>query len=418
MENTITIGRRVIINRQKIIVRTSIIGIIANLALAAFKAAVGLLANSISVTLDAVNNLSDALSSVITIIGAKLSVKPADKKHPLGYGRIEYLSSMIIALIILYAGISAAIESVKKIITPETPDYSATSLIIIAVAVVVKIVLGTYVSRVGKKVNSDSLAASGKDALMDSIISASVLVAAVIYLIWGVSLEAYLGVVISLFIIKTGLEILRETISQILGERIDSEVSRQIKEELCTYDGVSGAYDLILHSYGPDQRRMTAEIYQKHNVALTGISIYSVDLSDPETDALFHQVHDEVMADENILQIHGFTLDKRLRDVDAFLFHGTILCTTCYFQVSCTPTSRTVYRIMAQPKHININAYVDSITARYGSIFDSKPGSYQWMSPAEAVMLITPDGVDPTLVIIDAQGYALFKEERDAYKLR
>ena len=162
--------------------RTSIIGIIANLALAAFKAAVGLLANSISVTLDAVNNLSDALSSVITIIGAKLSVKPADKKHPLGYGRIEYLSSMIIALIILYAGISAAIESVKKIITPETPDYSATSLIIIAVAVVVKIVLGTYVSRVGKKVNSDSLAASGKDALMDSIISASVLVAAVIYI--------------------------------------------------------------------------------------------------------------------------------------------------------------------------------------------------------------------------------------------
>ena len=333
IRKTIAIGRRVIIDRQKIIVRTSIIGIIANLALAAFKAAVGLLSRSISVTLDAVNNLSDALSSVVTIIGAKLSVKPADKKHPLGYGRVEYLSSMIIALIILYAGISAGIESVKKIITPEAPDYSATSLIIIAVAVVVKIVLGTYVSRVGKKVNSDSLAASGKDALMDSIISASVLVAAVIYLIWGISLEAYLGVVISLFIIKAGFEILRETISQILGERIDSEVSRHIKADLCAYDGVNGAYDLILHSYGPDQligsvhievdhtitapeldaleRRMTAEIYQKHNVALTGISIYSVDLSDPETDALFHQVHDEVMADENILQIHGFMLDKK-----------------------------------------------------------------------------------------------------------
>ncbi|HBE15394.1 MAG TPA: cation transporter, partial [Ruminococcaceae bacterium] len=242
-----------LINRQKIIVRTSIIGIVANIALAAFKAAVGLLANSISVTLDAVNNLSDALSSVITIIGAKLSVKPADKKHPLGYGRVEYLSSMIIALIILYAGISAGIESIKKIITPEAPDYSAVSLIIIAVAVVVKIVLGTYVSRVGKKVNSDSLAASGKDALMDSIISASVLVAAVIYLIWGISLEAYLGVVISLFIIKAGFDILRETISQILGERIDSEISQQIKAELCAYDGVNGAYDLILHSYGPDQ---------------------------------------------------------------------------------------------------------------------------------------------------------------------
>lgn len=319
-------------NRQKIIVRTSVIGILANVFLAGFKAAVGLLANSISVVLDAVNNLSDALSSVITIIGAKLSVKPADKKHPLGYGRIEYLSSVIIAVIVLYAGISAAVESVKKIITPEQPDYSAVSLIIIAVAVIVKIGLGTYVSRTGKKVSSDSLVASGKDALMDSIISGSVLLAAVIYLIWGVSLEAYLGVIISLFIIKSGFEILRETISRILGERIDSELSKEIKRELCTYEGVSGAYDLILHSYGPDklvgsvhievpdtmnavaldvlERRITTDIYQKFGVALMGISVYAVNLSDPETDQLFHQVEEEVLSHEHVLQIHGFTLDK------------------------------------------------------------------------------------------------------------
>ena len=320
-------------DRQKIIVRTSVIGILANVFLAAFKAAVGLLANSISVVLDAVNNLSDALSSVITIIGAKLSVKPADKKHPLGYGRIEYLSSVIIAVIVLYAGISAAVESVKKIITPEAPDYSTVSLIIIAVAVLVKILLGTYVSRTGRKVNSDSLIASGKDALMDSIISASVLVAAVIYLIWGVSLEAYLGVIISIFIIKSGFEILRETISRILGERIDSELSKEIKKDLCAYDEVKGAYDLILHSYGPDKligsvhievdehmtapaldvlgRRITADIYEKHGVALTGISIYAINLSDPETDKLFHQVEKDVMAHEHVLQIHGFTLDKK-----------------------------------------------------------------------------------------------------------
>lgn len=325
-------GEAVIINREKTIIRTSVIGIIANVFLAAFKAAVGLFSNSIAVVLDAVNNLSDALSSVITIIGAKLSVKPADRKHPLGHGRVEYLTSMIIAVIIMYAGITAAIESVKKIITPETPDYSATSLIIIAVAVVVKILLGTYVSKVGKKVKSDSLTASGKDALLDAVISSSVLVAALIYVIWGVCLEAYLSVVISLYIIWSGFGILRETVSQILGERIDAKISRQIKQELCTYDGVNGAYDLILHSYGPDQligsvhievdhtitapeldvleRRMTAEIYEKFGIALTGISIYSVDLSDPETDTLFHQVHDKVMEDENILQIHGFMLDK------------------------------------------------------------------------------------------------------------
>ena len=319
-------------DRQKVIVRTSIIGILANLFLAGFKAAVGLIANSISVVLDAVNNLSDALSSVITIIGAKLSTKPADKKHPLGYGRIEYMSAIIISAIVLYAGITALIESIKKIITPEKPDYGTVALVIIAVAVLVKIVLGTFVSRTGKKVNSDSLIASGKDALMDAVISASVLVAAVIYLIWGVSLEAYLGVIISGFIIKSGIDMLRESISRILGERIDSELSREIKDALSEYEGVSGAYDLILHSYGPDtligsvhievdesftapeldtlERKMTVDIYHRFGVVLTGISIYSVNLSDPETDELFHAVHDEVMGYEEVLEIHGFHLNK------------------------------------------------------------------------------------------------------------
>ena len=319
-------------DRQKVIVRTSIIGILANLFLAGFKAAVGLLANSISVVLDAVNNLSDALSSLITIIGAKLSTKPADKKHPLGYGRIEYMSAITISVIILYAGITALIESIKKIITPEKPDYTAVSLIIIAVAVLVKIILGIYVSRKGKSVNSDSLVNSGKDALFDAIISTSVLVAAVIYLIWGVSLEAYLGVIISLFIIKSGIDMLRESISRILGERIDSELSKQIKDELKTYDGVNGAYDLVLHSYGPEkligsvhievdeamtapqldslERKMTADIYQKHGVILEGISIYSVNLSDSETNELFHAVRDEVTAYEQVLQLHGFHFDK------------------------------------------------------------------------------------------------------------
>lgn len=319
-------------DRQKLIIRTSIIGILANIMLAGFKAAIGLLANSISIVLDAVNNLSDVLSSVITIIGAKLSAKPADRKHPLGHGRVEYLSALVIGIIVLYAGVTAMVESVKKIITPEVPDYSAVTLVIVGAAVAVKILLGLFFIRNGKKANSDSLNASGKDALMDSIISASVLVAAVIYLIWGVSLEAYLGVIISLFILKAGFDVLRGTISQILGERIDAELSLAIKDDLSTYEGVSGAYDLILHAYGPDrligsvhievpdtmtapeldslERRMTADIYAKHNVILTGISIYSVNLSDPETDKLFHAIHNEVMENEHVLQMHGFSLDK------------------------------------------------------------------------------------------------------------
>ena len=324
-------------NREKVIVRTSIIGILANAFLAAFKAGVGLLSNSISIVLDAVNNLSDALSSVITIVGAKLSNRPADKKHPLGHGRIEFLTAVAIAVLVLYAGVTSLIESIKKIISPETADYSAVGLIIIAVAVLVKVVLGLYVQKTGKRVNSDALINSGKDALMDSIISLSTLVAAGIYLIFGVSLEAYLGVIISLIIIKAGFDMLREGLSDIIGIRVDSELSTGVKEALCEHEEVKGAFDLILHSYGPDkligsvhievrgdmtaveldnlERKLQADIYERFGVILTGVSVYAVDLDDEETDTLFHQVHDTVMAYDHVLQIHGFNLDKESKVV-------------------------------------------------------------------------------------------------------
>ena len=165
-------------NRDKIIIRTSVIGILANVLLAGFKALIGIVSHSIAVLLDAVNNLSDALSSIITIVGTKLSGRLPDKKHPLGYGRIEYLSAMVVSGIVLYAGITSAVESVKKIIHPEQPDYSVVSLVIIAVAVAVKIALGRYVKAQGKKVNSGSLVASGSDAMFDAILSASVLACA------------------------------------------------------------------------------------------------------------------------------------------------------------------------------------------------------------------------------------------------
>ncbi|MBR0538130.1 MAG: cation transporter, partial [Clostridia bacterium] len=192
--------------RSRLIVRTSVTGIVTNVLLAGVKAAVGLLAHSIAVVLDAVNNLSDALSSVVTILGAKLAGKRPDKKHPLGYGRIEYLSAMIVSALVLYAGITSLVESVKKIISPEESDYSVLSLVLIGVAVAVKIVLGRYVTAQGKKAESASLIASGKDALFDAVLSSSVLVCAVIRLTTGLALEPYVGIVISGFIIKAGIE--------------------------------------------------------------------------------------------------------------------------------------------------------------------------------------------------------------------
>ena len=240
-------------NRERVIVKTSVIGIVTNLLLVGFKAFVGLVSNSIAVILDAVNNLSDALSSVVTIIGAKLGAKQPDKKHPLGYGRIEYLSSMIVAALVLYAGITSLVESVKKIIHPEAADYSTVSLIIIGVAVIVKLVLGLYVKKQGKKVSSGALEASGSDALFDAILSSSVLASAVVYLIWGVSLEAYVGVVIAGFIIKAGIEMMIETLNDIIGKREDAETTKGLKEIICAEENVLGAYDVTLFNYGPNK---------------------------------------------------------------------------------------------------------------------------------------------------------------------
>ena len=320
------------ISRDRIIIRTSIIGILTNVFLAAFKAFVGLASNSIAIVMDAVNNLSDAASSIITIVGTKLAGREADRKHPFGYGRIEYLSAMVISFLVLYAGITALVESVKKIIHPDTPDYSASTLIIVAVAVVVKIVLGRYVKHVGEKVNSDSLVNSGEDATLDSVISASTLLAAGIYLIFHISLEAWLGAVIAAVIIKSGIGMLRETLSKILGERADAQLVLDIKKTIRSIPGISGAYDLVLHNYGPDSyngsvhievpdtlsadeldkltRKVYTEVYHKHNVILTGVGVYALNTKDPEAAAARDKIARLVTENPHVLQMHGFFMDR------------------------------------------------------------------------------------------------------------
>lgn len=323
--------------REKAIVKTSLVGILTNLLLVGFKAFVGLVSNSIAVILDAVNNLSDALSSVVTIIGAKLGAKQPDKKHPLGYGRIEYLSSMIVAALVLYAGITSLVESIKKIIHPEAADYSTVAIIIISVAIAVKLVLGMYVKRQGKKVNSGALSASGSDALFDAVLSASVLASAIIFLVTGVSLEAYVGVVIAGFIIKAGIEMMIETLNDIIGKREDAETTGQLKQIICDEEDVLGAYDVVLFNYGPNKnygsvhvelpdtlsvddvdrisRRIQADVFKRTGIILTGISVYSFNTSGDEAAQMRTAIRDAVMSHDWALQMHGFYADTENKTV-------------------------------------------------------------------------------------------------------
>ena len=329
--------------REKEIIKVSIIGIIANLFLAAFKVVIGSLTNSIAITLDAVNNLSDVLSSIITIIGTRIASRKPDKKHPLGHGRVEYLSAGLIAIIVLYAGITSLVESVKKILNPSEPEYTTVALIIVAVAVVVKLVLGSYVKSKGKKLNSDSLVASGEDARLDAVISASTVVAALIYIFWGVSLESYLAALISLVIIKAGYEMISETLSEIIGERIDKDVIDELKQTIMEFEDVYGVYDVVLHNYGPDtligslhievldtytagqldelERHLMKAAYDKNNIILAGISVYARNSKDDRAKKDFEKVRHLVMSHKYVLQMHGFYInyEEKIMNFDIIL---------------------------------------------------------------------------------------------------
>lgn len=317
-------------SRDRQIVRASLVGVGANVLLAAFKAFAGLLAHSIAIVLDALNNLSDALSSVITIVGMKLAALPADKKHPFGHGRAEYLSAILIAGLVLAAGVSALVESVKKIFHPEPADYSVLTLVIVAAAIVVKLLLGRYTQRVGRATKSDSLIASGADATFDAVISASTLVAAVVTMIWKVSVDGYLGAVIAIVIVRAGVEMLRDTLSEILGQRADIALSRAIKEAVAAHPGALGAYDLILHNYGPEKmigsvhvgvydtmtarelhkltRDIQLDIAEQFNIFLT-VGFYAVNTANDNAAAVQKAAYEYALAQPYVLKVHGFYMD-------------------------------------------------------------------------------------------------------------
>ena len=319
-------------NRSQKIIRTSIIGIIANVLLATFKAVVGILASSVAIVMDAVNNLSDALSSVITIIGTKLSERPADREHPFGFGRIEYFSAIIIAVIVLSAGITSLIESVKKIFDPTEPSYTTVTLMVIVVAIIVKLMLGQYVKRQGQQLKSDALIDSGSDALFDAVITLATLVSAGIMLLWQVSLDGILGALISVVIIKAGIEMLASPVNELLGTSISADCAKQIQKEVSDYEGVHGVYDLILHNYGPDvkigslhinvydtmsahdihglTRKISTCMYEKYGIIMT-IGVYAIATGENKRAELQAKVMQTLTDHKDIVQVHGFYYSEK-----------------------------------------------------------------------------------------------------------
>ena len=322
-------------NRDKQIIKASYIWIITNIVLVIFKAIVWFLSNSIAIILDAVNNLSDVVSSVITIIWTKLSAKKPDKEHPYWHGRIEYFASVIIAVIILTAWLAAFKESIEKIIHPEETNYTIVTLAVVLVGVFVKIFLWRYVKNQWKKLNSGSLIASGTDAISDSVLSLSTFIAALISIFFNIWLEWYLWVIISIFIIKAAYEILKDTINEMIGIRADSELTQKLRSKIQDFDEVLWVYDLALHSYGPNKiiwtahiqvrddmtakeiHRLTREIivnvYNKLWIVMT-IWIYASNDS-WEYGKIKNELMNIIKKHDKILQVHGFYVDETTKTV-------------------------------------------------------------------------------------------------------
>ena len=318
--------------RDGIIVTTSSLGIVANLLIAGTKIIIGLISSSIAIISEGVNNAGDALSSVLTLIGAKLAKKHPDEKHPFGYGRIEYISGLVIAVIILVTGIELLISSVKLIFAPEELSISYIALGLVAFSAVIKFFLGIYTIKMGKKADSTALEAVGADCRADSFASIITIVSALVFLIFKLNVDAYAGVLISFLIIKAGFDALRETLSEILGRPGDEELAANIYKEIRNTDGILAAADMMLHNYGPDawsgsvnveidHDKTVGEIYKflhdlqlriMHEYKVTMVfGVYAVDYDGEYIKGLRKTIADFIGPLENVKSFHAVYIDEQ-----------------------------------------------------------------------------------------------------------
>ena len=236
------------------------VGIICNLLLSVMKLIIGTISNSVSITADATNNISDAGSSIVTLVGFRLSGKPADKDHPYGHARIEYISSLIISFLILLIGCSIFKESVTKIFNPEESLFNIATVIVLVASILVKLWLSVFNKFLGKQINSKALEATAIDSRNDVITTAAVLLASVISHFTGFNLDGYMGVIVSVFIFISGINLVKETLDPLLGQPPTKEMYETIENKILSYDNVLGVHDLMVHSYGPNTYFASAHI--------------------------------------------------------------------------------------------------------------------------------------------------------------
>lgn len=317
-------------DREGMVTVTSMIGVIVNILVALLKVVVGLLSSSIAIVSEGVNNAADALTSILTLIGTKLAGKHPDEKHPFGYGRIEYLTSLLIAILILVSGTEMLINAIKLIFMPEELKISFISLMIVAISAIIKYLLGTYTISMGKRAESSALQAVGIECKNDSFVSLLTIITSIIFIVFHISIDAYAGILISLIIIKAGLTVLMNTVSELIGRPGEHDLANKIYQEIRSTKGVLAAVDMMLHNYGPnawsgsvnleiDHEKTVGEIYQilhalqlkiMHEYHVTMVfGIYAVDNDHEEVRQLREKITEFVRKKEHVKSYHAVYLE-------------------------------------------------------------------------------------------------------------
>lgn len=323
-------------SREGAVVTVSALNILVNLISAAVKVVIGMAVSSIAIVSEGVNNATDSATSLITIVGTKLSAKHPTEKHPFGFGRIEYLTSLLIAVLILFTGAELMESSIKLIFAPQEMSISYVTMAIIAVSAILKLLLGTFTIKEGKRVDSSSLAALGTECRSDSVVSVITLVTALVFLVFRVNLDAYAGIIMALIVLKAGLEVLKETLSDLLGQSGEKELAQELYRIIRAEPLVLNAADMMLHNYGPDaysgsvnveidHSKTVGEVYaalhelqlrimhEKHITMVFGI--YAVDKDHQEIRQLREQVAAFVREQEHVTSYHALYIHPNGRDI-------------------------------------------------------------------------------------------------------
>ena len=323
-------------SREGAVVTVSALNILVNLISAAVKVVIGMAVSSIAIVSEGVNNATDSATSLITIVGTKLSAKHPTEKHPFGFGRIEYLTSLLIAVLILFTGAELMESSIKLIFEPQKMSISYVTMAIIAVSAILKLLLGTFTIKEGKRVDSSSLVALGTECRSDSVVSVITLVTALVFLVFRVNLDAYAGIIMALIVLKAGLEVLKETLSDLLGQSGEKELAQELYRIIRAEPLVLNAADMMLHNYGPDaysgsvnveidHSKTVGEVYavlhelqlrimhEKHITMVFGI--YAVDKDHQEIRQLREQVAAFVREQEHVTSYHALYIHPNGRDI-------------------------------------------------------------------------------------------------------